>query len=49
MCNDIERAYRRVAGEGVNSLLGGKKGAAWDRYVMTGCAGAGLPPLPCRR
>ena len=43
LCNDGPSVLIGASlGRGVNSLLGGKKGAAWDRYVMTGCAGAGF-------
>ena len=43
LCNDGPSVLIGASlGRGVNSLLGGKKGAAWDRYLMTGCAGAGF-------
>lgn len=42
-----QRAYRRVAWQRRKFPARRQKGAAWDRYLMTGCAGAGLPRQPC--
>lgn len=43
LCNDGPSVLIGTSlGKGVNRLLGGKRGAAWDRYLMTGCASAGF-------